>query len=620
MKKPYNQKQGLKRFSQGLPWKLASWKSRLWQLGVLQLVIALTPQMSLPSQAAERIIFSLGAGIERSISVDAIEAFVLEGRITEELAPYAGMITDLDPVALEQARELFSQRADIDVTTVAQFAYTPQGEFFLSQVGEVFRTGARLPGSKGIRGAAILAAADTKEGLTILNVIRRFPTPVLRIDIREGLAIARQTTSALNQSNLAIDLVEQIAFESASEPFPVGFSAAGLNDLVTRRGPFQVSQASMRLKATGKPVDVYLPSAFVPEADNFPGLKYPAVVISHGVGSDRTSYAYLAQFLAQHGFAAITLEHPGSSAEQLDAFVAGRVSQIPDEEFINRPQLVTEVLNALEVQARSNKNLADIDFNNVGVIGQSFGGYTALAVAGAPLNLESLRNACPPAFSVDISLLLQCQALAVGAPDQSSIDFRDPRVKAVVAINPITNAIFGEDSLAQIDVPILMMTGSADTVAPALPEQIRPFTWLTGPDRYLLLLEGATHFSTIGETGTETFNLPSSILGPVPEVAQEYTQVMSLAFLSAYLKSDARYQPVLTSAFTTRFSRPEMPLSIITDLPTDELNTRLRAAVQSGQNLQQALDAFLNRDLARQPRTEREAVRQKAAEVGWLPK
>ena len=38
------------------------------------------------------------------------------------------------------------------------------------------------------------------------------------------------------------------------------------------------------------------------------------------------------------------------------------------------------------------------------------------------------------------------------------------------------------------------MASSADTVAPALPEQIRPFTWLTTPNRYLLVLEGGNPF------------------------------------------------------------------------------------------------------------------------------
>ncbi len=577
--------------------KLKPQKRSPYQFLLMQLVLALSPLWVLPTQAAERIIFSLGTGIERSISVDSLEAYVKEGRITDELAPYVGMIPDVDDAVLMQARALLTQRADIAPTTVAQFAYTPQGEFLLNQIGAVFRTGARLSGSKGLRGAAILAAADTEEGLTILNVIRRFPTPVLRIDIPQGLAIAAQASSTLNQSTLAVDLVEELSFQTASEPFPAGSTAASLNDLVSGQGRYAVSKASIRLKSTSKPVDVYLPVSYLPRTESVSGLKYPAVVISHGVGSDRTSYAYLAQFLASHGFAVFNVEHPGSSAERLDAFVAGRASQIPNEEFVNRPQLITEVLDALEAQAAINKNLSAVDFNNVGVIGQSFGGYTALAVAGAPLNLDSLRNACPSDFSVNISLLLQCQAIAIGLPNQRSVDFSDARVKAAVAINPITSTIFGQDAIAQIDIPIFMMTSSADTIAPALPEQIRPFTWLTTPERYLLLLEGATHFSTIGPTGTETFNLSSSIIGPVPEVAQEYTQAMSLAFLSLYLNEDERYRPILTSAFTTRFSRPEMPLSLITNLPARDLNTRLRAAAELGQNLQQALDSFLNRDL-----------------------
>ncbi|MGB3294282.1 MAG: alpha/beta fold hydrolase [Phormidesmis sp.] len=541
-------------------------------LGMAYLAVALSPVAVKPGQAAERIVFSLGA-IERSISVESLEIYAEEGRITAELAPY---LTDLDESALEQGRSLLSQRADLDVTAVAQFAYTPQGDFLLEQIGQVFRTGARLPGGKGLRGAAILAAADEAEGLTILNVIRHFPTPVLRVDISRGLAVVQQASNALSLSSSALSLVEQLSLEKATEPFPSGVSAAELNRLVTRPGPFSARRISMRLKSSVKPVDIYLPQSRMEAFEE--GLSgRPAVIISHGLGSDRTSYAYLAQFLAEHGFAVIAVEHPGSSAEQLDALISGRTSQVvPDEEFVSRPLLISQVLNDLEAKALSDKNLDGINFNNIGVIGQSFGGYTALAVAGAPLNLKSLREVCPPSFSVDISLLLQCQATTLVSPERTSIDFYDPRIQAVVAINPITSAIFGPESLAEVPVPVLMIAGSADTVAPALPEQIVPFTWLPEGDRYLLLMEGATHFSTIGVTGAETFGLPPEIIGPSPEIAQRYTQVMSLAFLSSYLNQDSRYQPVLSSAFTTRLSRPEMPLSFISSLTSEQLARQLK--------------------------------------------
>ncbi|MGC1308471.1 MAG: alpha/beta hydrolase [Phormidesmis sp.] len=575
----------------------------MWGLGIgaMQAAIALSPFCTKPTQAAERITFSLGATIERSISVESLEVYAAEGRVTEELAPYIAYAQNLDPQAAVRVRSLLSQRVDLDVITVAQFAYTPQGEYLLDQAGEVFRTGARLPGGQGLRGAAILAAADSDEGLTLLNVIRRFPTPVLRIDLPKGLAIAAETTDAFSQAQRAVDLISELSFEAASLPFPAGTSAASLDELISLPGLYSYRQFSLRVKASPTPVEVYLPQGIqrpqdVSDAAAFSSRGLPAVVISHGLGSDRDSYAYLSRFLAQHGFAVINLEHAGSSANQLDALVSGRTDQVvPDEEFINRPLLVSAVLDDLQNRALTDKSLSGINFNNVGIIGQSFGGYTALAVAGAPVDLELLRNACPPEFSVNISLLLQCQAVAIlpeagyayALADQRSISFFDPRIQAVVAINPITSTILGPQSLAEIDLPVLMIAGSADTVAPALPEQVRPFTWLspgTGDqlkdvitsDRYLLVMEGGTHFSTIGLSGRETFDLPSDVIGPVPEVAQRYTQVMSLAFLSTYLKGDNRYRPVLTSAFTTRYSDPAMPLSIVPSLSPNQLEAQIK--------------------------------------------
>ena len=614
---------------------------RRWQqelgLGLVQLVLALLPQAVKPTQAAETITFSLGATVERSISVESLEIYVTEGRITEELAPYIPYIQDVDPNALESARTLLSQRADVDAVAVAQFAYTPQGEYLLDEIGKVFRTGARLPGGKGLRGAAILAAADDETGLTILNVIKRFPTPVLRVDLQQGLSVANQASESIKQSEAALNLVEQLSLQTAIDDFPEGTSAAQLNQLATEPGPFQVSRFSLRVKASSAPVDIYIPrapSAFFNEVfsnnlssntlstnsdflllnpfptnpelsfrvapntfDNRTPTGIPTVIISHGFGNERKTYRYLAEFLAARGFAVINVEHPGSSAEQFNALVSGRTGQVvPDDEFLRRPELISEVLDELSARADNDKVFAQIDFNNVGIVGQSFGGYTALAVAGAPVNLALLRASCPPEFSVNISVLLQCQAAELPLP-VDSLDFYDPRIRAVVAINPITSLIFGEESLSQIDIPTLMMAGSGDTVAPALPEQVRPFTWLTMDDKYLLVMDGGTHFSTLGITGEETFQLPPEIFGPVPEVAQGYTQVMSLAFFSTYLNGDSRYQPILSSRFTTQLSEPEMPLSIIPALDATQLNTQLRLAAEDAlptiEAMKQAMDNML---------------------------
>lgn len=571
-------------------------------LGLLQVAIALLPQSTKPAQAAEYITVSLGSTIERTLSVESLEIYAKEGRVTDELAPYIRYIEDLDPNAISAVQGLLTQRVDVDVTTVSQFSYTPQGEYVLNEIGKVFRTGARLPGGKGLRGAAILSAADDQTGLTLLNVIKRFPTPVLRVDLQQGLAIANQANDSLQQTRAALDLIEQLSLQTVTADFPENQSLASLNQLATQLGSFQVRRMTMPVKASSAPIDVYLPSVstnFLSEVTIAPA-SMPAVVISHGFGNERKTYRYLAEFLATHGFAVINVEHPGSSAAQFDALVSGRTGQVvPDDEFTRRPELISQVLNELEVRAQTDKIFAQIDFENVGIIGQSFGGYTALAVAGAPINLASLRENCPPPeFSLNVVVLLQCQAENLRSPEVDSLNFTDSRIRAVIAINPMTSLIFGPESMAQIEVPVMMMAASGDTVAPALPEQVNPFTWLTTPERYLLLMDGGTHFSTIAVTGEEAFQLPPEIFGPVPDVAQRYTEIMSLAFLSTYLKNDARYRPVLTGNFTTRVSEPEMPLSIVPDVPPELLAQQLELAAAGELPAMQALEGAIEEMLA----------------------
>ncbi len=84
------------------------------------------------------------------------------------------------------------------------------------------------------------------------------------------------------------------------------------------------------------------------------------------------------------------------------------------------------------------------------------------------------------------------------------------RVKATIAVNPITSSIFGQTSLNQIKLPVMLVGSTEDTIAPALYEQIIPFSWLTNAHKYLALLIGGTHFSTIGNSnpGSEQVDLP----------------------------------------------------------------------------------------------------------------
>lgn len=92
--------------------------------------------------------------------------------------------------------------------------------------------------------------------------------------------------------------------------------------------------------------------------------------------------------MASYGFAVAVPKHPGSNSEQLRSLLVGRSDAITSpSEFINRPLDIKYLLDELERLDASNPNL-QLNLQQVGVIGQSFGGYTALVLAGASLNFK----------------------------------------------------------------------------------------------------------------------------------------------------------------------------------------------------------------------------------------
>jgi len=133
----------------------------------------------------------------------------------------------------------------------------------------------------------------------------------------------------------------------------------------------------------------------------------PVIVISHGLGSDSSNFEYLATHLASYGFAVVVPNHPGSDSKQLRSLLNGSASEVakPDE-FYN---------DTLEERKKSDPRLRGrLNLQQVGVFGQSFGGYTALVLAGAKIHFEQLKKDCKPDALKDTwnaSLLLQCRAL-----------------------------------------------------------------------------------------------------------------------------------------------------------------------------------------------------------------
>ncbi|MBD3887553.1 alpha/beta hydrolase [Phormidium tenue FACHB-886] len=539
---------------------LHSWLKRVASIWVLPIVLSAGPALGATTITVQYGIF------ERSVSVDSLRIYAEQGKVEPDLRI---LIRSLDQP--ERLKSLLLNKVNLSEVTVSQFLYTAPGEMLLRQLAQVIRTDANLSGFYAIRGALIQAAADP-EGLTLLNVLEKFPLNDVRVDLSRAMRILRELETLVQQSQAAINLVEhQFSLEVNAQPWKNTF---GLPDL---RSPGRFTWQKLTIQVNNPqhnrsfPADLYLPQN-PPQAST---QATPVVVISHGLGSDRTTFAYLAEQLASYGFAVAVPEHPGSDAQHIQHLASGEVNQvIQPSELINRPLDVKYLLDKLAHLSQSHAISRQLDLQRVGVVGQSLGGYTALALAGASFNTQPLTAGCSTQDLLNLSLLLECQAQALPQPLPALVDHR---VKAVVAVDPIGSSLFQESGFKDISIPVMIVSGSNDTVAPALLEQILPFTWLQTPNKYLALLQGGTHFSTIdsSDSDADQINLPSNVIGPDPTIAYTYLKALSVAFFETYIADNSSYRSHLTAAYAQTISQPLMPINLVQSLPSARLTQAL---------------------------------------------
>ncbi|AFY58096.1 putative dienelactone hydrolase [Rivularia sp. PCC 7116] len=538
-----------------------------WLLLVLSVLLSVFG-ISNYAWTAERIYASYSA-FQRSISINALEEFAENGEIGEELAVYTRY---LKPEQIADLRQVLTSQIKVHPVAVSQFLYTSQGEFMLRRLGEVIQTesGETKPGFHALRSALILAAAEP-EGLTLLNILRKYPNSSINVDLARTLQIAAQLETLVNETNKAVAAVSAKSDTEATIQSGVTFENL---PRLNRRGKFIAKKQTLKffdvIRGRQLSTDIYLPNI---------RSSVPVIVISHGIGTDSSNFRYLANHLATNGFAVIVPNHPGSDTKQINSLLNGSASEVarPDE-FINRPLDVKFVLNELEELSSTDSRFKKrLDLEQIGVFGQSFGGYTALALAGAKINSEKIKQDCRQQAlkqTWNMSLLLQCriQELQISKPVQQ-YNLYDKRVKAVIAVNPITSTIFGKTGLSKIKTPVMMVSSSEDTVAPALYEQILPFAWIANAQKYLVQMESATHFSAIGDgkDTSEQVGLPSKLVGDNPKQAQSYMKLLSLPFFQNYVSGNSQYRPYLTAAYAESISTSSMSLSLLQNLTTTEI-------------------------------------------------
>ncbi|MBN3869597.1 alpha/beta hydrolase [Nostoc sp. JL33] len=536
-------------------------------LGMLSTFLTATPGLG-----AERISFYYPPFGEFYLSVDSLETFAKEGKIDEDFSFYANRAS---PQQLAQLRDLLQQRFNVTPTLVSQVTYSPIGEQLMQQLGKLLLTQSRKNGFYAIRASLILSAADQK-GLTVVNLLRKFPSNTIRVNFTEGLKIVDELSQLLKKKDEVFASLEKEAIAQAAN------STTDFSQLPDLRSPgkFHWQKKSFELNDVSRdrrlPVDIYVPATQNSQltTHNSVSPPFPLIVISHGIASDRSTFVYLAQHLASYGFAVAVLEHPGSNAKRFEQYFAGLAGPPDEAEFLNRPLDIKYLLDELQRLEKSDPALqGKLNFEKVGAIGQSFGGYTVLTLAGAKINFNQLKQDCNPDdnSSFNLSLALQCQAIKL---PPKNYELKDDRIKAIIAINPIDSSVLGEGGISQIKIPVMLVAGSQDIFAPPVFEQIRPFTWLSEPNKYLALIENATHFSAIGESTSQNdvLPVPPALLGPDRAPVYSYLNALSVAFLETHLLNRPEYRSYLQPSYAKFITKESLNLSLIQSLSADQFN------------------------------------------------
>jgi predicted dienelactone hydrolase len=246
-------------------------------------------------------------------------------------------------------------------------------------------------------------------------------------------------------------------------------------------------------------------------------------------------------------------------------------------EFLNRPQEITFLIDELERMVSASPTwAARMDLDRIGMFGDSLGGSTALALAGAPINHARLVQSCDSdEIILNFSLYLQCQARFL---PPRNYNLRDDRIKAVLVTHPLGGFLYGPEGMSQITVPLLMIAGSQDIVAPVVTEQIHPYIWLQSEPKYLALLDVGTHFSSkpgresaadTQDVADEAVNL---LIGEHRDVGTRYAKTLNIAFWNSTLRNQTDYLPYLTASYAIAASADQpMRLDLIQNLTPEQL-------------------------------------------------
>ena len=368
--------------------------------------------------------------------------------------------------------KLFNQPVPVSFRQLAESSVgSPLLEQTLLLVSSFGTVEGRSPDLSGetLKAALEKASAASPDGQpTLLQLMQAIPGERVRLNLSQAqIVLARM----LRQRRRAERLM------AAADPAPAAPASPDGSAV-------QVSRASLVVAHRSEPLELVViqPST---------GANGRLVVISHGLWDSPASFEGWGRQLASRGYTVVMPLHPGSDKQQQHEVLTGKAPPPSPSELGLRARDVSAINDS--VAQGSLTGVSGVDASRVVVIGHSWGGTTALQLAGLRPDVTSLQARCNNLDDPERNLSWTLQCSWTSAVDQAAID--DPRVIAVAAVSPPVSLLFPRGSSKQITGRVLLVSGTHDWVVHPDPEAVEPFQLAAPMGNQLVLVQGGDHFN-----------------------------------------------------------------------------------------------------------------------------
>lgn len=491
-----------------------------------------------PARAADELLVQI-EGLEIPIDLRELEAWSRQPE--QERGSQVVWLNLLDPQARQGLSRLLRAPLLLDRSFGRELLQSWTGQPLLREAGQL------LQGVDGENLAPQLQATleqlfNRQSEVSSLDLLRALPAERLVLRVDGLLELAARLRDQLRHQALALEAVRR-------EPLPLRRSRPLLP-----QGPLPARPQLQLLPVVHRASP--LPLELWPARGG--AAQRPLLVLMPGLGGSSSQLSWLAAALAQRGWPAVVVEHPGSDEEAVKAALEGAAPP-PGAESL--PARLADLQAVLVARREGRLGLAADSRPEDGVvlIGHSLGGLAALMAAGL-VPEAGLGQRCAQALVAlpltNVSRLLQCQlptitgdggpegwaAVPTGAEEVPQLE--GSPLRGVVTFNGFGSLLWPGRGLAGLPVPVLMVGGSLDLITPPVPEQLGLLVSSRHPGSRLVLVDGASHFSPVrlAAEGRPLFRLGRELVGEEPERVQALLLQLTLEFL------ESGRQPALLSA------------------------------------------------------------------------